>query len=243
MDKLMDQPPHIFIYEVEYSSMSILLTVQCTLKRSIHVLFSFFEKYLYEKPLNLVIFSILILLSINIYFSVFQFLRGGFIETDMWFFAYRIEEIAHKGVESLFITPYGFVDVHPPLYYVITVPLSKIGLSVLWIAALLRIITPLAVIYFLYKTTALLFDRTSAAVACFFMAIMPRIVPRALDIHPFSSESHTFFRRVVCHSEVFKIRNEEVVLLSRDPLSFGIFDPLAYCVCFLHISGMRSLLF
>ena len=176
--------------------MTILKTAQRTFSRIIHVLFSFFEKYLYEKPLNLVILSICILLSINIYFSVCQFLKGGFIETDMWFFAYRIEEIAHEGVGSLFVTPYGPVDVHPPLYYVITVPLNKVGLSVLWIAALLSIITPLAVIYFLYKTAALLFGRTSAAVACFFMALMPlsgsyhglwTSTPSAVSLIPFSA--------------------------------------------------------
>jgi hypothetical protein len=176
--------------------MSILVTIQCTFKRCIHMLFSFFENCLYEKPLNLVIFSICILLSINIYFSVFQFLKDGFIETDMWFFAYRIEEIAREGVGSLFVTPYGFVDVHPPLYYIITVSLSKVGLSVLWIAALLRIITPVAVIYFVYKTTDLLFDKTSAAVACFLMALMPlsgsyhglwTSTPSAVSLIPFSA--------------------------------------------------------
>jgi hypothetical protein len=176
--------------------MPILVTAQCAFKRSIRVLFSFFEKHFYEKPLNLVILSICILLSINIYFSMFQFLKEGFVEPDMWFFAYRIEEIAHKGLQSLLITPNGYVDVHPPLYYVITVPLSKIGLSVLWIAALLRIITPLAVIYFLYRTTDLLFDKTSAAVACFLMALMPlsesyhglwTSTPSAVSLIPFSA--------------------------------------------------------
>ncbi|MBU7015053.1 MAG: hypothetical protein HXS52_13215 [Theionarchaea archaeon] len=140
--------------------------------------------------------SICILLSINIYFSVCQFLGDGFIETDMWFFAYRIEEIAEKGAGSLFVTPYGSIDVHPPLYYAITVPLKKIGLPVLWIAALLRIITPLTVIYFLYKTTDLLFDKTSAAVACFLMALMPlsgsyhglwTSTPSAVSLIPFSA--------------------------------------------------------
>ena len=176
--------------------MPLSATIHQVLKRSVHILFSFFEDYFYEKPLNLLILSIGILLSINVYFSLCQITKGGFIETDMWFFAYRIDEIADKGLKSLFNTPYGFTDAHPPLYYLITVSLRKMGLSVLSIAALLRIIIPVAVICLVYRTACQLFGKQAAAMACLFVALMPpsgsyhglwTSTPSAVSLVPFLS--------------------------------------------------------
>ncbi len=202
-EREIDHSPQTFICEVECSLMSFPVALHQAFKRSIHILFSFFEEHLYEKPLNLVIFSVGILLSINMYFSIFQIIKGGFIETDMWFFAYRINEIADEGLQSLFITPYGIIDVHPPLYYVVTVLLKKAGLSVLSVAAILRIIIPVTVTYLVYKTGDLLFGKQAAAVACFFVALMPpsgsyhglwTSTPCAMSLIPFLLGVYVFVR-------------------------------------------------
>lgn len=143
-------------------------------EKAVDTVFALFEKHFYENPRNLVILSASILLSINIYFSVVQLIKGGFIEVDMWFFAYRIEEMADNGIGvNLFVAPTGTIDTHPPFYYMVTVPMRLMGLSVLWIAAILRVIIPVAAVYFTYKITELLFGKTEAAVACFFVALMP----------------------------------------------------------------------
>jgi len=165
--------PYLFIQQVNCLFMSINVMIRSMFKKTIDSLFAFFESYFYERPLNLVILAVSISVSINIYFSTVQMVKGGFIETDMWFFAYRIEEMADHGIKNLFTTPYGFIDIHPPLYYLITVPLRKTGVSVLWIAALLRFITPVTVIYLVYRIGDSLFGKQAAAVSCFFIALMP----------------------------------------------------------------------
>lgn len=130
-------------------------------------------KFLYQRPVYLVAVSLSIILSMNIYFSVIQIRTGGFIEGDMWFFAYRIEEIAEHGVSALFNTPTGDIDVHPPVYYIFTAPMRRLGLSVPWIAFILRLVIPVTVLYLVYKMTSLLFNTTTAGIACLFIALMP----------------------------------------------------------------------
>ena len=145
-----------------------------TIQKSVRALSGFISDNFFSSYGQILFISILFILSLNLAIIIKQFETGDFAESDMWFFAYKLKYLDANGIKTIFIKWNNNLDIHPPLYYLTFLLLHKIGLSFLWISALLKILIPVISLTLIYMILSnLLGEKKYGAIGVFLYAFIP----------------------------------------------------------------------